>query len=98
MSEEKEETGIEQIINLKEDGSFSLDMSYFSYPARLVMHSNKFVKEFGQPRVPESEITTEHENLAASLQKVLEEAVLNLINHVQKVTKQTNSGTRSGQK
>jgi carbamoyltransferase len=79
-----------KIIDLKEDGSFKLDMSYFVYHYKLTMFGKKFIKTFGQPRDPESEITERHNDIAASLQKVTEDVLFKILNHVYKETKSKN--------
>jgi len=67
-----------KIITLKEDGSFKLDMSYFSFHYDLTMTSKKFTKTFGSPRIPESPITKREYDLAATLQKILEDALISI--------------------
>lgn len=75
----------EHLIDLKDDGSFHLDMSYFNYASGLTMTSEKFHKLFsGSPRKPESKITQKEMDLAASIQKVTEEVVLRLCKTVRK--------------
>jgi carbamoyltransferase len=67
------------LIDIKEDGSFSLDMSYFNYATGLTMTSTKFHDLFGaSPRQPESELTQRDMDLAASIQVVTEEVVIKL--------------------
>lgn len=75
------------IIKIEEDGSYSMDMSYFDYEIGDQMTSEKFNTLFGgPPREPESEITEREFNLACSIQVVLEEAVLKLAKYWQKET------------
>jgi len=70
---------LDHVIDLKEDGSFRLDLSYFDYCTGLRMTSEKFHELFGgPPRKPEEPLTQRHMDLAASVQKVLEDAVLRL--------------------
>ena len=67
----------EHLLDLKEDGSFRLDMSYFNYCTGLTMTSAKFDDLFGgPPRKAESEVSQKEMDLAASTQKVTEEVVL----------------------
>jgi carbamoyltransferase len=67
------------LIEIKQDGSFRLDMQYFNYCTGLTMTNSRFNKLFGgPPRRPESEITQREMDLAASIQLVTEEAVINL--------------------
>ncbi len=63
---------MKELIDVKPDGSFMLNMDYFGYHYEMVMFNKKFIARYGQPRVPESEITARDKDLAASLQKVVE--------------------------
>ena len=71
---------LEKLIDLKEDGSFRLDQSYFNYATGLQMTNKKFSNLFGEPvRKPESDQLTQfHMNIAASVQAVTEEVVLKM--------------------
>ena len=70
---------LEKLIDLKEDGSFRLDLSYFDYCVGLRMTNEKFDGLFGgPPRKPEDPITQREMDLAASVQAVTEEALLRL--------------------
>ena len=71
---------LEKIINVKDDGSFWLDQSYFDYTTGLKMISDKFINLFGQPaRKPnEDKISQFHMDIAASIQYVIEEIVLKI--------------------
>ncbi len=70
---------MDKLIDLKEDGTFKLDMSYFNYCTGLTMTNNKFADLFGGPaRTAETEITQREMDLAASIQKVTEEVVMRL--------------------
>ena len=76
---------LENLIDIKEDGTFRLNMDYFNYATGLTMTNNKFAQLFGQPpRKPESEITQREMNIAASIQEVTEEIVLKLANTAHK--------------
>jgi carbamoyltransferase len=67
----------EQLVNIREDGSFQLNLQYFGYPTSLRMTNRRFAKLFGvEARTPESQIDVD---LAASIQIVTEEIVLNLV-------------------
>lgn len=69
----------EHLVDVKPDGSFRLDMSYFDYCAGLTMTSRKFNRLFGAPpRKPESELTQREMDIAASIQQVTEEIILKL--------------------
>ncbi|MFB0552837.1 MAG: carbamoyltransferase [Phycisphaerae bacterium] len=73
----------EKLINLKEDGSFRLDMSYFPYCHKTVMTGSKFEKLFGgPPRRSESPLTQREMDIAASIQAVTEEIMLRAVKHV----------------
>ena len=75
------------LIDVKDDGSFNMDMSYFDYNVGLTMTNKKFNNLFGgPPRVPESELTQKEMDLARSIQEVTEEIVLKMATHVRKVT------------
>ena len=70
---------LDHLIDLKPDGSFRLDMSYFDYCTGLKMTNERFAKLFGQPVLsPDQLLTPFHMDVAASIQAVLEEAVLRL--------------------
>jgi len=72
-------TILEQLVDLKEDGTFRLNQEYFDYCAGLKMTSNRFADLFGVPeRKPEVWMTQVHMDLAASIQSVTEEIVLRL--------------------
>ncbi len=65
------------LIDLREDGSFWLDMDYFNYCQGLTMTNGRFDQLFGgPPRDPESAIAQRHMDLAASIQAVTEDAML----------------------
>ncbi len=77
----------DNLIDLKEDGSFKLDMSYFNYCAGLTMTSEKFHNLFGgPPRKPESPLAQKEMDLARSIQVVTEEVMLKMARHARKVT------------
>ncbi|HSS27045.1 MAG TPA: carbamoyltransferase N-terminal domain-containing protein, partial [Usitatibacter sp.] len=70
---------LDHLIDLKPDGSFRLDQSYFDYCTGLRMTNERFDALFGgPPRRPDQLLTQRHMDLAASVQSVLEEAVLRL--------------------
>lgn len=74
---------IYKLIDIKEDGSFALDMDYFNYAVGLTMTNQKFHQLFGgPPRKPESKLTQKEMDIAASLQAVTEEVMLRLAKHV----------------
>ena len=77
---------LDNIVDLKEDGSFRLDQSYFNYVSGLTMTSKKFSDLFEQPvRNPDKDLLTEfHMNIAASIQAVTEEIVLRITRNLAK--------------
>ncbi len=82
---------LKELIDLKEDGSFKLNMKYFDYCAGLRMTNGHFHKLFGgPPRKPESRVTQREMDLARSVQEVTEEAMLRIARHVHKITGQKN--------
>ena len=78
---------LEKLVDLKEDGSFHLDQSYFNYGVGLTMTNDKFAALFGEPvRGPEQLLTQFHMDMAASIQAVTEEIVLRLARSVRAET------------
>ncbi|MDD5438665.1 MAG: carbamoyltransferase [Candidatus Omnitrophica bacterium] len=78
---------LDELMDLKEDGSFKLDMKYFNYCAGLTMTNKRFDKLFGgPPRKPESKLTQRDMDLARSIQDVTEEVMLRMARHVHTVT------------
>ena len=76
---------LENLIDLKKDGTFKLDMSYFNYAVGLTMTSKKFNKLFNsEPRKPEEALTQHQMDIAASIQKVTEEVVIRLCKTIKK--------------
>jgi carbamoyltransferase len=81
----------EKLITVGHDGSFQLDMSYFDYATGLTMTSKKFEELFdGPPRTPEIELTQREMDLAASVQKVTEDIVFELVKGIAKETGEHN--------
>lgn len=77
----------DKLIDLKEDGSFKMNMEYFNYCAGLTMTNTKFNKLFGgSPRKPESVLTQREMDLARSVQDVTEEVMLRMARHIKKET------------
>ncbi|MCX7876198.1 MAG: carbamoyltransferase [Melioribacteraceae bacterium] len=75
------------LIDLKDDGSFKMNMEYFKYNTGLTMTNNKFSELFdGPPRKPESKLTQREMDLARSLQDVTEEIMIRMAKHVKKTT------------
>ncbi|MEZ6319356.1 MAG: carbamoyltransferase N-terminal domain-containing protein [Phycisphaerales bacterium] len=85
------DTIMRELIDLKADGSFRLDLSYFNYCQGLTMTGRKFERLFGGPRrKPEARLTQREMDLAASVQKVTEEVMLRCARHAHEVTGQRN--------
>ncbi len=77
-----------ELVDIKEDGSFKLNMKYFNYCAGLTMTNENFHKLFGgQPRNPESDLNPRDLDIAHSIQEVTEEIMLKIARNVHKVTK-----------
>ena len=76
---------LDKLVDVKEDGSFRLDMNYFNYTTGLTMTNRKFDALFGgPPRAPESEISQREMDIARSIQVVTEEVVLKIARNVHK--------------
>jgi carbamoyltransferase len=77
----------DHLVNVKDDGSFRMNMEYFDYVAGLTMTNEKFHRLFGgPPRSPESKLTQREMDLARSLQDVTDEIVMRLGRHVHRET------------
>ena len=80
-------TILRELIDIKRDGSFRLNLEYFDYCAGLRMTNKKFDELFGgPPRKPETKITQREMDLARSIQIVTEEVILRIARHVHKLT------------
>jgi len=77
----------QHLIDMKDDGSFHLNMDYFVFPIEFTMTNDRFSALFGGPaRSPESKLTQREMDLACSVQEVTEEVVLKLARHARKLT------------
>ncbi|MGD9780763.1 MAG: carbamoyltransferase [Kiritimatiellia bacterium] len=77
----------EKLLDLRDDGSFRLNLDYFGYLDGLTMTNNRFDELFGgPPRKSESDLTQREMDLAASIQVVTEDIVLNMARHARKTT------------
>ena len=77
----------EKLVDIKEDGSFRLNMDYFGYLDQLVMTNGRFSALFGgPPRSPESPITRREMDIARSIQEVTEEIILKAARHTRDIT------------
>ena len=78
---------LDELVDLKEDGSIRLNLRYFDFVGGLRMTNRRFDRLFeGPPRQPETAIGKRHMDIAASIQSVTEEIVLRMANHVHKET------------
>jgi carbamoyltransferase len=78
---------MQQLVDIREDGSFKMNMKYFAYDYGLTMTDGRFSELFGAPpRAPESKITQREMDLAASVQKVTEIVMLRMSNWLHKQT------------
>ena len=85
------DTILSELIDLKDDGSFRLNMNYFNYCTGLTMTNEHFDKLFdGPPRQAESNLTQREMDLARSVQEVTEEIMLRTVRHVKKTTGEKN--------
>jgi carbamoyltransferase len=81
------QTIYDHLIDVKEDGSFSMNMDYFEYPTGLKMTKNKFAELFNGPaRTPETELTQREMDLARSVQDVTEEILMKMVRNVKRET------------
>jgi carbamoyltransferase len=82
---------LSRIVDVKEDGSIRLDLSFFNFMSGLTMTGPRFSELFGgPPRTPESEITAREADLAASIQTVTEDILLKMARHLHKETGREN--------
>jgi len=81
------EEPLERIVRIASDGSFRIDSRYFGFFKGRSMYSRRFVREFGPPRHPDEPIERRHRDMAASLQRMLEKALLRAAGHVHATTK-----------
>jgi len=81
----------DKLIDLKDDGSFRLNLDYFNYCVGLTMTNRKFDALFGQsPRTPEQPLTPFHMDIAASVQQVTEEIILRMTRAISRETGERN--------
>ena len=82
---------LDELVDLREDGSIRLNMKYFNYCQGLTMTNGRFDQLFGgPPRRPESEVSQREMDLARSVQEVTELAVLRMAKHIHKETGRKN--------
>jgi carbamoyltransferase len=81
---------VRQVIDLADDGSFQLDMRYFSYHATLRGVAQRFYDLFGPPRAPDDSLDERTADIAASIQKVTEDAMVAIARHARELTGKRN--------
>ena len=82
---------LSKLIDIKEDGSFRLNMKYFDYCAGLTMTNKNFEGLFAGPaRKPEGDLTQREMDMASSIQEVTEEVLLRMANYIHKETGESN--------
>ena len=81
---------LDEVVDLKPDGSLRLNLDFFEYPVGLTMTGRRLEGMFGPRRAPEAPLTPRDFDLAASVQAVTEEAVLRMARHVRRETGETN--------
>ena len=85
------------LIDVKEDGSFRLNLAYFDFQHGRTMTNQAFADLFGgPPRKPEMEITKREMDMAASVQKVVEEVVIKLAKHAAELTGESDNLVMAG--
>jgi carbamoyltransferase len=85
------QTILDNLIDLRDDGSFRLNMDYFNYCQGLTMVNDKFARLFGgPPRQPESPLTQREMDLARSVQEVTETCMLRMVKHAHEQTGEKN--------
>ena len=81
---------IRKLIDIKNDGSFRLNLSYFGFETQFQMWNRKFEKLFGLPRKPTDLVTKRHKDIAASIQYITEQIFFKTLTHLYTLTKETN--------
>jgi len=82
---------LEKLIDVKDDGSFWIEMSYFNYCSGLRMTSKKFHALFGmEPKQPGAPFEQKHLDIAASIQEVTNQIILKLARHIRELTGESN--------
>lgn len=79
-----------KVIDRKKDGSFHLNMNYFSFRESTQMWSRAFEKLLGRPRLPEEKISARHADIAKSVQTLTEQAYIGILDHLQNCTHENN--------
>lgn len=78
---------LDNLIDLKDDGSFQMNMDYFDYCVGMRMTNNRFDRLFGgRPRMPEAKLTRYYMDIASSIQEVTQEIMVKMADHVHRET------------
>ena len=75
---------LKKLIDIKEDGSFRLNMKYFDYTKKMKMVSKRFIEEFGPPAKPEEQMNEKFKDIAASIQRLTEDILFKIMNDLHK--------------
>jgi len=81
---------LKKIIDIKKDGSFNLNMDYFSFQTSPQMWSHKLEELLGHPRQSKDKITKRHADIAKSVQALTESVYIGILNHLYDITKEAN--------
>lgn len=81
---------LKKAVLVKKDGSFNLDMRFFSFRESPRMWSDRFEKLLGKPRLPQDKITKRHADIAKSVQTLAEQIYIGVVNHLQEITQEKN--------
>lgn len=81
---------LKKIIDVKNDGSFNLNIDYFSFRESSQMWSDKFKNLLGNPRLPHDKITNRHADIAKSVQTLTKQVYIGILNHLYGITKEKN--------
>lgn len=81
---------LKKIIDIKRDGSFNLNMDFFSFRESPHMWSKEFEVVLGKPRQPQEKITRRHIDMAKSVQTLTEQVYMGILNHLYTITKEEN--------
>lgn len=87
---------MKNLIDIKNDGSFALDMDYFAYHYKNSMPSEKFVKTFGPIRKKGEIVGKRHKDIAAAVQMITEDVYFKILNHIYRKTKIKNISIAGG--
>ncbi|MCL4364055.1 carbamoyltransferase [Patescibacteria group bacterium] len=81
---------IQSIVDVRQDGSFKMDMDYFGFRESFSMYNARFIKLFGPSREPRNKIIKRHADIAASIQALTEDIYFKILNHLYFLTKTDN--------